>query len=826
MQAQATRTDQNQSVITSQQSLQSIQTLLRAGLGCITYLRNLLPSDNFSESYLTSSTSNSLSSQPSRTGSSFASTEGGRNVSGFKIMTVTRGFTEEADKLLDYLENGIFDALQKQYLRSFVFAIYLDDQDPNNIIEAYTFNFSYCKVPGSEGSVPVMSLGEDMMNLSLSATDKSRDPVADATRRGKIPTLGEVKRSLKALVKNLIQATTQMDALPKRRFATFKLFYYENTPDDYEPPHFRAGDAKRDKWFMSTHDKEEVPERCSVGSVQTGYHGVDVKVTSVSGYLPSGEDNSAPFLGTTSANPFGAPPLTPVEEATMRAEQIHIQRQDASERRVVWDADDVAVAGGGLGYDESSPTDTDKEPVFAPTAPIGIRNDEGSIVPLSQGAQEYEKAEAQYSGKPESVPACIGQLTKAPLQQGHELSPTQEIEDTQVIPSPQTSVVPSRSASRSTTPRQSTRRDCTPTAASSLPPSDIDPSPSGHGKTPEAMNSQDVVMDDSMILDLETQRVPQYPGADESIESFAQSRSGLTRSDSDVAMEQDKSSVTSVECECGVQIEDCDCCKCDGGCERWFHLWCMGYHSAQDHRIPPKFICFDCRVKADRNWDLIVVHDLYPRMIAKFKDLAIQRRGIKVFETHAPDGLSAFTKLMGCESTVAGQVFKRLDAEGFIAQETSEADESGFMETKSLATKRKPKGKGGAKGKVAQRRKNLQKAVYVFVQAIKNEEVYKDYFNPDPEVEKRLLGLSDLKPERKSRRKKNNAINDIETARSEALSRRVVHLESQTQDEGQHPEPGDPQGDLKRKASGGSQDATNARKKIKISLGPAVDLGD
>ena len=107
---------------------------------------------------------------------------------------------------------------------------------------------------------------------------------------------------------------------------------------------------------MSTHDKEEVPERCSVGSVQTGYHGVDVKVTSVSGYLPSGEDNSAPFLGTTSANPFGAPPLTPVEEATMRAEQIHIQRQDASERRVVWDADDVAVAGGGLGYDESSPT--------------------------------------------------------------------------------------------------------------------------------------------------------------------------------------------------------------------------------------------------------------------------------------------------------------------------------------------------------------------------------------------------------------------------------------------------------------------------------------
>ena len=87
-----------------------------------------------------------------------------------------------------------------------------------------------------------MSLGEDMMNLSLSATDKSHDPVADATRRGKIPTLGEVKRSLKvsinttharyhsmcsiqALVKNLIQATTQMDALPSNSASHSTMFF-------------------------------------------------------------------------------------------------------------------------------------------------------------------------------------------------------------------------------------------------------------------------------------------------------------------------------------------------------------------------------------------------------------------------------------------------------------------------------------------------------------------------------------------------------------------------------------------------------------------------
>jgi meiosis-specific protein len=55
---------------------------------------------------------------------------------------MTRGYTDEADKILNYLvyasflakalilnkhaqEYGIFDALEKNYLQSFIFAIYL-----------------------------------------------------------------------------------------------------------------------------------------------------------------------------------------------------------------------------------------------------------------------------------------------------------------------------------------------------------------------------------------------------------------------------------------------------------------------------------------------------------------------------------------------------------------------------------------------------------------------------------------------------------------------------------------------------------------------------
>ena len=40
--------------------------------------------------------------------------------------------------------------------------------------------------------------------------------------------------------------------------------------------------------------------------------------------------------------------------------------------------------------------------------------------------------------------------------------------------------------------------------------------------------------------------------------------------------------------------------------------------------MPLKFICFDCRVRADVTWELIR-HDLYPRILSKFKELALFR---------------------------------------------------------------------------------------------------------------------------------------------------------------------------------------------------------
>ncbi|KZT26606.1 hypothetical protein NEOLEDRAFT_1062776 [Neolentinus lepideus HHB14362 ss-1] len=702
-------------------------------------------------------------------------------------MTVTRGFTEEADKLLDFLESGIFDALQKQYLRSFIFAVYLDSQDPNNIVEAYTFNFNYYTPPGSSAAIPIMSLGDDLMKLSLDQDRcKDADPVAEAIKQGKAPTLGEM------LVKNLIQATTQMDALPRRRYATFKLFYHDHTPDDYEPPHFRAGDVEKDRWYFATHDKHETPEKCSVGRLETGWHGVDVRIASVSAYLPSMEDNNAAFAGTCGPLAKGAPTLTPAEEAATRAQEIELQAKDAEKRCVIWDAEDGLTDMDADGEDDPDHYIEGKATSEA-AEPLGVRNATGDIVPITKDTAKSRSEHANKGG-------CRANLNEdGPI---FPLSYTQRPCEEQAMEA----------------------EDNTCSRFPSLPPSDLTEDedvimPASESQVDTLMLMENLAagksamteeLGDSEMLDIETQVIPQCSYTEDTIESFEDKTlavsPGRVSVDSKVA---DGVLDKGLDCECGVQTDD-DQCWCDS-CGRWYHVWYVPpyrYHSSKDKRLPEKFLCFDCRVRADQNWDLIVVHDLYPSMIAKFKDLALFRRVIKLAEVHDPESLSEFHKIIEIEAAVAGQLFKRLEVEGFIEEVSSETDDVGLLDARGRAAKKKAKGK-------QPKRKNLQKKSYRFVRASKRGTAYQDYFNPDPDVEKRILGLSEL----------------VRNGRVPLYMHALpdVHVSSQTQAETQaianQPVQTPQDSDLKRKSSS-SDDQASPNKKVKISVVAGIDLGD
>ncbi|KAJ4466587.1 HORMA domain-containing protein [Lentinula lateritia] len=865
MQAQANRTEAK--TVSSAQSLAAIQTLLRAGLGCITFMRDLLPQDNFTESHFTS-TDDSCMSQSSSNSTFSSPANEKKNVNGFKIMTMSRGYTDEADRILNYLEYGIFDALQKQYLRSFIFALYLDNNDPNNIVEAYTFNFQYHTIIGTEIVVPVMSLSDDMRRMSL----KGKDPVAEAAKRGAIPTLRDVKRSVKTLLKTLITSMTQMDVLPKRRYATFKVFYTDDTPSDYEPPHFKAGDYEKDKWYFATHDVEEVPDNWSVGKVNAGWHEVDVSVSSIATYLPSStEHDNQPFGGTVARSVALVPPgLTPAGEIALRAEEIKKQIVDANSRRVVWAAEDEPK-------EETEETETSgvsgKGPdIVRKPIPLGIKNDNGEVRCLDAD-ETFE--ERHYYG-----PSPIAPLGLKDIQRPINSTPTSDFPQTQLVNDSdvedsnigedshtnsgprlmrrQESTV-SEAFSMSTsfagdsvldtpTPHPTTRRCIDEVISrSSSPDSFMTPDDTRLGSRTvsiemgvsdnesrgieanalmeKSASSYDGGMDDiedEEMLDLETQVVEainpqlieiQLP---DPIQSFDSSKALPTSNRAPppasnfipVAhkMQVQKPKDDVVDCECGIQEED-ECCSCEGGCDKWYHIWCMGYHSVQDPRLPEQFICFNCRLRADPSWELIKV-ELYSSLIIKFRELASFRRALKVAEKHSPLTAVEFAQAMGCENTQARQLIKRLETEGFIAEETTTTDEIGFVQTRAKTMKGK-----GKNAKQSKLRRGLQKQRFVFnLKSVRCQE-YKDYFDPSPEVESRLLGIPQTRASLKARNT---------TARNPSRPEpfpQTQSAQSQTQD--------DPEETftLKRPPEVNT-DSPRRKKKVKISITRGVDLAE
>ncbi|KAG0701522.1 HORMA domain-containing protein [Suillus ampliporus] len=707
MQMQRTVANTEVQTISSKQSLECVQTLLKAGLGCIAYLRGLLPAENFGE-YRLSSQHNGRASASSGSFSSDGST--GLNISGVTIMTLNRGFTNEGDRIIDYLENGIFEAVDKQYLRKVIFGIYLDSKDPNNLVEAYTFNFHYHKLPGSDTAIPIMTLGDQMSKMSLARSD----PVSEALKKGQMPTLGEVKRSVKVMIKSLITTINQMENLPKNRYGNFKLFFNEDAPDDYQPPHFQAADAEANRWFFTTHAVGEVPERTSIGKVNAGWHGVDIKVISVSSYLPSiTEDNNAPFAGITSHT---APRLAPVEEARIRVEDAELQKKDALERNVVWSVDEDEDAEGEMVIDEGIVLSRVGGDVIM--APVGIRSEDGGIQPFSQVNVTSSLAHAQYGGTSQSTPIRVGDLKIRKAV--HNIEETQPIPDTQEIvmgspiPAPSSPKGPSLPASDIAS------------SASTISTQEVD---TQYLQDILGMRSGVSTAPDSEMLDMETQI----------LETSGPSRDPGVTGPQNPALD-DHSKVSErltdegqLDCDCGVSLDDASI-LCEGGCTRWFHVWCMGYHGARDKRLPTQFICFDCRLRGLCDWD-VIAGKIHADMITRYKDLALFRRAIKICEVHQPSSASLFREHTGCDIALVGQLLTRLEEEGFIAVESIVSDELGIGVTRSHARK-------GKKTKT-KKQKELQKTKYVFLAQAKRSKAYSDYFNPLPEVENRLMGLSD-----------------------------------------------------------------------------------
>lgn len=101
--------------------------------------------------------------------------------------------------------------------------------------------------------------------------------------------------------------------------------------------------------------------------------------------------------------------MTPVEHANAREAEIKLLKKDAEERRVIWSAEAQGIDADAEG--EIDPEYAEQYNVAGiGFAPLGVRNDEGKLVPIIGRAHAADGEEVLYAGESLSVPSRVGNL--------------------------------------------------------------------------------------------------------------------------------------------------------------------------------------------------------------------------------------------------------------------------------------------------------------------------------------------------------------------------------------------------------------------------------
>ncbi|KAG9397616.1 Hop1 [Carpediemonas membranifera] len=210
-------------LITNQDSLTLLKNLFRTSISTICHFRGLLPPECFEEC----------------------------TVAGLHISMLVPNAHPDIDKLNSWLQDGVFDALKKNYLRKVVLGIYTRT-DPEKLVESYTFRVTL--VHGQ----PTLTLGSDTQEKS------QEEPQVDPRTRAKDATV--------TMLRSLIGQTQEMAPLGLKEWRMrMKIYYIRGAvPDGYTPQNFVSSRSKSDDEFDFDH--------ISVGDIDTPYHDMTVTV--------------------------------------------------------------------------------------------------------------------------------------------------------------------------------------------------------------------------------------------------------------------------------------------------------------------------------------------------------------------------------------------------------------------------------------------------------------------------------------------------------------------------------------------------------------------
>ncbi|XP_042412159.1 meiosis-specific protein PAIR2-like isoform X1 [Zingiber officinale] len=221
--------------ITEQDSLLLTRNLLRIAIFNISYIRGLFPEKYFNDK-----------SVPAL------------DMKIKKLMPMDA----ESRRLIDWMEKGVYDALQKKYLKTLTFSICEELGGP--MIEEYAFSFNYGSSDGEEVCMKLSHNG----NKKNGATFKSN--MNDVTP-------DQMRSSACKMIRTLVSLMRTLDQMPEERTILMKLHYYDDiTPEDYEPPFFRKCSENEPACTWA-----KTPLKMEVGSVNSRHLLFSLKVKSI-----------------------------------------------------------------------------------------------------------------------------------------------------------------------------------------------------------------------------------------------------------------------------------------------------------------------------------------------------------------------------------------------------------------------------------------------------------------------------------------------------------------------------------------------------------------
>ncbi|KAJ3069969.1 HORMA domain-containing protein 1, partial [Quaeritorhiza haematococci] len=593
------------------------------------------------------------------------------SVNGMALKSLRRDYSEQADSLINWLEQGTFDALEKKYLKTLIFGIFLDPDDPELLVESYTFHFAYP--------------AEGLYHISIDACGKEAF---------KFRTKRQIMKATSEMLRRLLMLTQTLKPLPDNANITMKLFYYDDvTPPDYEPPLFMAGDNSKLFYF------DQEPQRIKIGELQTPYHAVNLNVqTAVESIDPTEDDimNAQPTLLASESesdienemeaeaeNEAGVetePTIAsePPQEPQESADQQRVETSETLKQTDHQDQTELALA------QRMRQMTVESEMMF-PMTQMTQESTQDLISALKNGTRSksqrslFDASPHLFEDAPTVKSLSFSQgLREESVDFGALVTPGVGArgraaggggeEEVETLPRNRSAMSIALADKEDHSPAKKLEKNASGVAGT------------------EEMEMKLKVQSKGNTAERETRAID-ASGEDEGMKG-----DDAAKVDVDMNLEpisdhnahehghEDPENME-ISCTCGVNETDGPMLQCTH-CKKWAHLVCFGYLSPKDERIPKRHICYQCEFDASKSSDAAPLYDMN-----RVAEVTLFRRALcTVWEEGCPT-IRQLAKRLGVDLSLGTQLNSRLRKEGFIKQDRRGRPKKGKTSSKTPAIK-------------------------------------------------------------------------------------------------------------------------------------------